>query len=73
MSKISKFEFLLIPSITEIKLVLKFKTLKYLLRERSIILVIALLLTSKKSKCKGGSLTSNIDTNSLLVAFTLIK
>ena len=62
-SKISKFWFLLTPSITEIEFAFKFNTLKNLCLDKSLIFIILLLLTSKKSRCKGTYFTSNIDVN----------
>lgn len=73
MSNIYKFKFLLIPSITAIEFDFKFKTLRYLFRDKSIIFVMLLLLTSKKSKCKGAYFTSNIEVSSLFAAFTFMR
>jgi hypothetical protein len=73
MSSISRLGFLFMPSIVTIEFALRFKILRYLFRERSLILAMLLLLTSRESKCNGGYFTSNIVVSSLLVAFTLIK
>jgi hypothetical protein len=62
-SKIYRCRFLFIPSITAIEFDFKFKTLKNLFLDKSPILEMILLLTSKESRCKGASLTSNIETN----------
>lgn len=64
---------MLIPSIIEIELALRFRTLKYLFFERLFIFVILLLLTSNQSKCKGVYFRSSTDTSSLLLAFILTK
>ena len=56
-----------------IELDFKFNTRKYLFLDKSLILTILLLLTSSQSKCRGAYFTSNIETNSLLVAFTFIR
>lgn len=64
---------MLIPSIVTIEFDLRFKTLKYLFLAKSLILEMALLLTSSQSRCKGASFTSNIEISSLLVALTFIK
>lgn len=49
------------PSIVDIRLDLRLRTLRYLFLDRSLILSILLLLTSSSSKCKGVYLTSKIE------------